>query len=796
MGTGARRVAPTRGRLPGRGEGASGCVAVVICTLAALVLHAAPAHADACPNAAFRGGPSAALPDCRAYELVTPPFSGGQSFFEGPPAVAADGSALIFETLGAPGASEADPSASGAAYRAERTPAGWSSTALEPPSSLVENSGTINPQMPGVSQDLRSELFFKSPRSSSYPVKALAGVFYVRQSDGTLAEVGPSVSPATVAEQKVRGENSDLEHHTRTWEASRDLSTVLFSDRSAAPGDTNWQWPGDTTNKYEPSLYQYSGTEQREPVLVGVSNEGPLHGSPHVNEGAHLLGECGVELGSGPGLTGGIEEVLDRQNAVSRDGSVVFFTPNGPNQRIHSGTEFPECTAATLPAAELFARVGGAHTVAISEPASGDCALCNTSAPGDAVFQGASEDGSKAFFLTSQELLSGNPGRGLYEYDFKAPSGRKVIAVSHLAGAGEAGVLGVTALANDGSHIYYVATAVETAEANAADAHAQPGQPNLYVYDTTTTSTRFVGTLSVEDAASWSVNTAERFEVSATPDGRFLLFGSRADLTTDATGSGSHLYQYDAQTGALARVSVGQAGFNNNGNVAAGFFIKAGVLSGQAQIAPPLRSMSDDGQYVFFESSAALTPQALEEVCAWEVEGTCFALARNVYEYRAGKVFLVSDGLDRHAVLGGSAVQLVGTDATGANVFLTNADPLVAQDSNTQQDIYDARIGGGFPASTPSPGCEGASCQGAPSAAPPEATPASALFTGPGNLAPPPSSPVTKPLTQTQRLAKALKACRTEHDKRKRRVCEAEAHRRYGSVHKGKRATTRRRVSR
>jgi Tol biopolymer transport system component len=52
-----------------------------------------------------------------------------------------------------------------------------------------------------------------------------------------------------------------------------------------------------------------------------------------------------------------------------------------------------------------------------------------------------------------------------------------------------------------------------------------------------------------------------------TPDGRFLVFTSHRALTADDTrGDGpAQVYEYDAQTGTLTRVSIGQDGYNENG---------------------------------------------------------------------------------------------------------------------------------------------------------------------------------------------------------------------------------------
>ncbi len=351
---------------------------------------------------------------------------------------------------------------------------------------------------------------------------------------------------------------------------------------------------------------------------------------------------------------------------------------------------------------------------------------------------------------------------------------------------------------------------------NAQGQSAHGGAENLYVYERDPAHPQgrlsFIAVLSPTDEEQWgSEHGGGRADV--TPDGRFLLFTSRRALTADDSSvSGvAQVFRYDAQSAQLLRVSVGQAGFNDNGN--AGIGNPANLSAGASIVSPfalqeaasvPQRSdptMSHDGSYVFFKSPVALTPQALNDVQVSTFEAEPL-YAQNVYEYHDGQVSLISDGKDVSAGAGfpPRGVELLGSDASGSNVFFSTADQLVPQDTDTQLDIYDAHIcSSGQPciaaAPQPPPPCEAEACHGAPPGAPAGQAPASESFTGPPNLTPPPPpKPKTAAQIRAEKLAKALKACRTKHNKHKRAVCEKHARKLYGKASRAKKSNAARKA--
>jgi DNA-binding beta-propeller fold protein YncE len=703
-----------------------------------------------------------ALPDGRAYEMVTPPHKNAALFGDtlgfAAPQVSADGSRVISATIQCLTGAEScngDQLTVGSPYAFTRGPGGWQVTALSP---SAQTFAAVSPML--YSADAGTALF-----SAGRP--GAEDHFYVRRADGSLVDVGPLTPPADGAQGS----------RTLTYRGSGDGSHVVwesgFTHEHKAPA-----WPFDETlfaeGLFNESLYQYAGFAATQPSLVAVSGGQDSH---------DLIGRCGGHMIAVPG-------------GVSEDGRTVFYTVN---QCKDGGSGVNKGKAVAVD--ELFARVGGgepgARTAAISEPGGLSPAAPDLGCTSEACVKnitdsrrfraprlaGASVDGSKAFFLSPQQLmdtasqdsnLSDNAGAGgsgcnvtvgaggcnLYEYDFSNSAGRELVDVS--AGDVSPRVGGVMAVSPDGSHVYFVARGVLTGALNGQGQSAKDGARNLYLFERDAGHPAgtivFITRLAASDSPEWGRDTGL---ANVTPDGRFLVFMSHGRLTADDTSlSGAfQVFRYDALTGSLIRLSIGEAGFNDNGNRSSATPCAVELCAEDARIASgrPAQmlgesrgdsSMSDGGSFVFFQSPVALTARALDDVQIATTESGSPVYAQNVYEWHAGHVYLISDGRDLSVTAGPAvsclplhtSVCLLGADRSGANVFFSTTDQLVPQDTDTELDYYDARAcTAADPCITPpaqQTPCSGLACQASPPAPPALLTAASVRFSGPGNASP------------------------------------------------------------
>ena len=759
-----------------------------------------------CVNEALRSGLAANLPDCRGYEMVTPPQKNGAligALFLGQvaPQVSSDGSRVTVPSIQCFGGAKsctASRQNEGEPYEFSRTSGSWQTNPLAPPASefqtetwwsLGANAGTALFSMP-------------SPPNGQDD-------FYARNADGSFSQIGPIGEGSASFDLVSSG----------VMLSSADLSHVVYG--TAMP-----VWSFDAGKSNAPSLYEYATASGALPQLVGVSGGLESH---------DLLGTCGIFVG------GASLAPSTAYGSLSTDGREIYFTVSPCASG--SGTNTGKATLQN----ELYERIDSSRTVQVSVGTSASCTTtgCKEAPASDAVFEGASNDGSKVFFTSTQQLsdeasqdrhggdsaesCNGAVASGCNLYESECPNHcedlaqRKLIDVS--AGAQDSGgpkVQGTTAISPDGSHVYFVAKGVLTTTKNKEGRGAQEGANNLYLYERDEAQPSgklsFVATLAPGDRANWANNGLDQGLgiANTTPDGRYLVLESHRGLTPDASaGEGpAQIYRYDASAEAMTRISRGQAGFSDNGNAGKGGAdasidpaFHAFILGNGPARANP--TMSDDGRYVFFESPLALTPGALNEVKTGGIEPSgAQELAKNVYEWEAdgtgkceeaeGCVSLISDGKDT-SESGKIAIfspELLGTDATGENVFLATNSQLTGKDTDSQRDYYDARIGGGEEPVVEPIKCRG--CRGPASTPPPSGALTSTLIGPSGNFAPLPGGASTgnpgastnntkpKPLSKAQQLARALRTCRVKRDKSKRAACERQARRKFGPKAKSK----------
>ena len=295
---------------------------------------------------------------------------------------------------------------------------------------------------------------------------------------------------------------------------------------------------------------------------------------------------------------------------------------------------------------------------------------------GGGAFEAASSDGSVAFFTKAGHL-----------YRYSGP-----IATDLTPSGGVLGVLGTSA---DGSYLYYLTSA------------------GVFLRHGATT----VMIAAAADPGNYPPATGTA-RVSA--DGIHLAFVSAAASSAYDNNGKDEVYLYSAASGVLTCVSCNPSGERPLGSSS----IPGALANGEALRTYKPRVLSASGTRLFFESSDELVSQDTNnapDVYQWEAAGTGDCTKP------IGCVNLVSSGRD------GRGASFVDASADGSDAFFLTEGSLIPSDPSAA-DVYDARVGGGFPLPRPSIPCVGDACQAVPGE-PEDPTPGTIASRAQGNPA-------------------------------------------------------------
>jgi hypothetical protein len=731
--------------------------------------------AQNCPNEQLRAEqPSGlTLPDCRAYEMVSPVETNGQdateSFIESNPRASVLGDAITYASRG----NFADPTGGAfeEQYISRRGSEGWSTQAITPLHQPSETSTEPSYPWAAFTPELEEGIAFTTSALPSGDGLYLAD--FENSSNQFLASTSETGT--------LMGTSSDLSHVVVGSGAS---VSEIFDGRT---------------------------------IPVSVNNEGNSM-SAHVGTGA-------------PGFTSTYNIDADVWHAVSSEGSRIFFTSpaggsgqlyvreNAEHEHIKPGAK-GECIQ---PAEACTVEVSASQKTNGSGPGGTDPNSEYEPEPGQKVLRparywDASADGSEVFFTSDIELTNDaytgpeDNAPNLYEYDVDTEHLTDLTVPTPAERANDpegAAVQGVVQASEDGSYVYFVAKGDLAAGAKEQQCReekqgeregSEPRQDNLgcnlYVSQYNSEAKKweepkFIATLDVADLYDWyssgedaESGGPERNTVAVTPAGTRLAFMSELSLTgydnqqskhgecegkfarnidvnSKETGRCREIYLYDAETNGLVCASCNPTGARPIGPSRLG---EAGDRDAEYRS----RNLIEAGT-LFFDSSDALVPNANDG-------------RQNVYEYEDGQIHAISD------IAGGYESFFIDASANGEDVFFGTADQLLPQDTSNNVAVWDARVDGGFPVTAAAPSCDNAaSCK------PPESprpaifgAPPSTTFSGPGNTTPGAPAIVT-PRKKTaaqlkaEKLAKALKSCRKDKKKSERTKCERRARSKYGA---------------
>ena len=719
--------------------------------LLTITTYSSPPSFGSCPNDLLRTGPSAKLPDCRAYEQVTPTDKFGSDAYGSTYSVQASQSGdgiTSYTVAGFPGLEGFQEEG---VFLSRFAGGEWSTAGLNTPPDYGDRAW-----VEAWTPDLH--LGFAMAR-----VTGGAGGYnlVMRDSaDGSRTVLIPQGAGFTEGTFTLGG-------------AFAGDSKVVFDANGAVPVTSG---PAAVSEEELENVYLYD-RETGSLILTGILPDSACGSPPCVPA-------------EGSELPAAFEGYIRDGHAVSPAGG-VYFTDRG------TGQLYLRRDAASP----------GATTVQVSASERTDCAdhdPCNGTLEPDPVgtfkptFMGATPDGSHAF-LKSEEELTDNAStptgtEDLYRFDAGAPAGQRLTDLA--PGAKVVGVLGYS---DNGDHVYFAANgdldgtgpAAPGDCAGEAEAgggfNSLSGSCSVYLWQadgadacaSTGGCISFVAHLDAagfpgqSDGYNWGGGGSEPDDTKASrvsPDGHTLIFRSQHPLTAydNAPLDGAcreiggerlpcpEFYRYDAESGQLTCLTCNPTGAPPTGSPDLKNPDMDHSGSSHGTYVPQIflsRNLSPDGNRFFFESTDKLVPAdvngevscsrkeepqlgtgpSCRDVYEWEAPGTpggsCTTTSGAYNPANGGCIYLLSTGT------GAYPSYLADVSESGDTAFIFSRQRLVPIDEDTQEDIYAVKAGGGLAAQHAArpAACEGDACRGA-SSKPSDAPGAgSGVFEGPGN---------------------------------------------------------------
>ncbi|HEU5252534.1 MAG TPA: hypothetical protein VFU16_04300 [Solirubrobacterales bacterium] len=632
-----------------------------------------------CANDPFRNQAGAFLPDCRAYEMVSPIDKANGDILTQCNSLcfparrnqaALSGGRVTYSSYRAFG--EADSSPYSSQYLAVRGANGWSNRSLNVPQEGPPNAGPriLDTLWQTFSSDLEFGWFLKAnaPVLEEAAVPDFSNLYRAAMDEGGAYRAFVTSAPPDVTPFSFNVELQGI---------SANGARAVFK--------ANGRLLGKASNKGLDQLYLWDEEGGLQLVSIRPNNTAALVGS---------------QVGIAAIAPDPDNARSSLQNAISADGSRVFWTeaPNGAgplyvwiegkgSQLIAAKAEYvaanPEGTTAIYVDRGTGPNAGTLYEYDVEAKASTEIAANIRGVVG------ASEDAKVVYFVSNEDLT---PGQG-------ATAGQPNLYAHQQGGATS-----------------FVATlSPENLETTFSPIALAPNRRGTRI--------------TPDGSVLVFMNQAQ------------LTDYENVDAVSDEPDA--EVYRYRLGTPGVVCLSCDPTGARPHGAPLLTDLSGPSPFWGAAQIPNwpsslhASRAVSEDGNRVFFESHDSLVLRDTNgrvDVYQWEAPGTgsCIEGKGEYVATAKGCISLISSGQSPEDS------EFVDANSDGSEVYFLTGQSLVSQDPGLI-DLYVAKVGGGFaPPPTPPAPCNGESCPGSsPQAVPPPP----ANFTGPGNQQTKPKPP-------------------------------------------------------